>query len=121
MFGVFNFQNVNVPTNTGAMVEVLVALCVMNAAAISESPTSDFFDFFKSFLSQLGIKSSDLSTEMLDDKAFQGLRIPRYVFPGIGSDRCVSEKIGILERTSNADNIDATLHGVQGINSLGNT
>ncbi len=117
VFGVFNFQNLRAPINTGAMVEVLVALSVMNAA-VSESTASDFFDFFKRFLSQLGFERSELSKEMLADKAFLGLRIPQYVFPGTGSDCCISEKIGILERTADADNIDATLHGLQGINGL---
>jgi hypothetical protein len=48
VYGVFSFQNLLAPINTGAMVEVLVALSVMNAA-VSESTASDFFDFFKRF------------------------------------------------------------------------
>jgi hypothetical protein len=112
-FGVFNFQNLQAPINTGSMVEVLVALSVMNAAAISVDPECSFLDFFSRFLSQLGIFCFN-SPEMANDEAFRGVRIPRYVFPGTFSDCSVSGKIGIYERSADAENIDATLYYVQG-------
>jgi hypothetical protein len=114
-FGAFNFQNLQAPINTGSMVEVLVALSVMNAAAISVDPECSFLDFFSRFLSQLGISGVNPS-QMANDKAFQDVRIPRYVFPGTFSDCSVSGKIGIYERSANAENIDATLYYVQGAN-----
>ena len=115
--GMFDFQNHEAPVNSGAMVEVLIDVAVMNAAAVSESPASSFVDFFICFLSQLEIKCSNIPSEMLVDKAFQGLQIPRYVFPGTGQDCKNLDKIGIFERTANADSI-GTLHGVQGVNGL---
>ena len=115
--GPINFQNPQVPINTGAMLEILVALSVMNAAAISQD--RDFFTFFDQLLSQLDIQcSSSTFLEIRKDKAFEGIQIPRYIFPGTASDWRLN-KIGILERTANSANIDAILHGVEGENALG--
>lgn len=100
------------------MVEVLAALSMMNAATVAVDGASSFCEFFLRLLSQLEIKCSSLPNEMQYDEAFQGLMIPRFVFPGTSSDCSCLDNIGIYERSANAENIDATLHGVQGVNRL---
>ena len=118
--GGFNFQNPQAPISTVAMMEVSLVLSVMNAAALSRGGSSDFFTFFERFLSELEIEMSAIPEKMLNDKAFQGIRIPRYVFPGPkDSSRLFKKNIGILERAANAESIDATLHGVECTNHFG--
>ena len=106
-FGIFNFQNLQAPLNTSSMVEVLAALSMMNAATVAVDGASSFCEFFLRLLSQLEIKCSSLPNEMQYDEAFQGLMIPRFVFPGTSSDCSCLDNIGIYERSANAENITA--------------
>ena len=118
VMGGLNFQNIQSPVNTGSYVEVLVVLAVMNAAAVSRSATSDFLSFFFNFLKQLGSKCLALSTVMVQDKAFDGLRVPRFVFPGAKCNVDLIDGVGILRRTKKEEKIDAALYGIRGENGL---
>jgi hypothetical protein len=85
---------------------------------MSKASASNFCSFFRRLLHQLDIKCGRLPNKMQADDAFQGLTIPRFVFPGTISESSLLDNIGIYERSANKDNIDATLHGVQGTNRL---
>ncbi len=116
--GGLNFQNPNAAINTGARLEVAVTMAIMNAGAVSMLPNMQLCSYLKNFLVQLNIQSAHTKKMMLD-KAWDGLYIPRLIFPVIGSQTLRIPGIGILERTANRNKMDAILHNVHGTNKLG--
>jgi hypothetical protein len=97
---------------------VAVTMAIMNAGAVSKVPSMQLCSYLSNFLVQLNIQSANTERMMLD-KAWDGLFIPRLIFPVIGSQTLRIPGIGILERTVNRNEVDAILHNVHGSNKLG--
>jgi hypothetical protein len=118
-----NFQNEQAVINAGAFLEVLVALAVMNAAALSPGITCTFLEFFSRFLKELGIEKADVMlSAMAEDKAFESIRVTRYVFPGTEADSSqVVDPIGIFERSRNMKRKNGVLYNLKGTNGFGLT
>mmetsp|Transcript_45149 Transcript_45149/g.94559 ORF Transcript_45149/g.94559 Transcript_45149/m.94559 type:complete len:859 (-) Transcript_45149:639-3215(-) len=121
-FGGLNFQNPVVCINTGARLEVAVTLAIMNAGAMHSEPSMNFSLFLRNFLFQLEIKT-EMVDSMCTDPAFQGLLVPRWIFPVIREQSAampvIPNNIGIVIREPNISKHDATLCNIKGKNKLG--
>jgi hypothetical protein len=117
-FGGLNFQNPVACINTDARLEVAVTLSIMNAGAMHPDPSLPLVSFLENFMLQLDVTVSK-KNEMQEDSAFQNLFVPRWIFPVIGDIPQLISNIGIVQRTSNHSEHDATLHHVQGMNKMG--
>jgi hypothetical protein len=116
--GGLNFQNPKAIINTGARLKVAVTLAIMNAAAVSQESSMHLSLYLRNFLLQLNIQHDKIKQMMLD-KAWVGLYIPRLIFPVIGFQTLNIPGIGILQRTTSKHGMDAILHNVSGRNRLG--
>ncbi len=121
-FGGLNFQNPVACINTGTRLEVAVTLSIMNAGAMNFKPSMDLPLFLRNFLLQLEIKA-EMVASMCTDPAFQGLLVPRWIFPVIREQSAVMpvipSNIGIVIREPNISKHDATLCNIKGQNKLG--
>ena len=119
-FDGINFQNPVAYINTGARLEVVVTLSIMNAGAMHTNPRMQFVVFFENVLKQLDIVNPHM-IDIQQDLAFQDLRliVPHWSFPVIGDATQPLSNIGMVHRTTNASQHDATLHNVQGRNTMG--
>eukprot|EP00291_Cryptomonas_curvata_P016406 CAMPEP_0172152682 /NCGR_PEP_ID=MMETSP1050-20130122/989_1 /TAXON_ID=233186 /ORGANISM="Cryptomonas curvata, Strain CCAP979/52" /LENGTH=597 /DNA_ID=CAMNT_0012821063 /DNA_START=136 /DNA_END=1930 /DNA_ORIENTATION=+ len=112
------FQNPKTPINAGAHLEVAVTLAIMNAGAVHKGPKMQLCSYLQQFLIQLNIYHADIS-QMQCDRAFDGLYVPRLIFPVFDSPALSVTNIGTLEYIVNQGRMKAILHNILGCNKLG--
>jgi hypothetical protein len=119
--GKLNFQNIQAPANSGALLEVATSLAIINAAAVSTELVMTLSQYLLNFLQQMCVKIDTLAVHLHSELAFRGCSVPKFIFPSV--ERNVPEMsqklFGMLYRTANAEQMDACLEYPFGCNELG--
>ena len=111
--GLVNFQNPRAISNSGSLLEVLLAAGVKNAAARSAECRIDCnaVEFLAKLISELGLRAvSSMPISMKQDATLMEIRVPRIIVPAQES-QCqqfaeLGGILGIAERKQNKDEFD---------------
>ena len=111
--GLFNFHNQHATSNSGSLLEILLAAGLKNAAARSAERRIDCngVEFLAKLIPELGLRAvSSMPIRMKQDKTLMEIRVPRIIVPAQES-QCQNFAefggiLGIAERTQNTHEFD---------------